>query len=418
MARIALFTSTYAPEPIGSAVYMADFAQELVGRGHQTTVVCAYPHYPAWEKTHRKWRYSTTTEEGVRVIRVPHAVPTNPTALARAGLEASYGLASAGALAKLPPFDAAIGAVPALSGALGAWFAAFVRRKPYGLMVRDLVSAAAMQGNVPGSGPWVARPVRAVEAFVTPRAARVAVIACGFEKPVRELGAKHVDFLPNYRTVGEPPLPREAARAHFGIPRDAFAAVYSGAMGFKQGILTLVEAAATAPEVFLLVAGDGSQRAAFERAVLSSGLTNVRWRPLVPDEEYADLLNAADAFLMPQSKTDVDMSVPGKLTSYLAIGRPIIVSASPDSETARIVQEAGAGVIVPPADGAAIGQALSELAASPQQVETFTAGATRYAAAHLDRKVGLDRFVEWALALAERRAPRFDGDIEEAAGPA
>jgi glycosyltransferase involved in cell wall biosynthesis len=112
------------------------------------------------------------------------------------------------------------------------------------------------------------------------------------------------------------------------------------------------------------------------------------------------------------------MSVPGKLTSYLAIGRPIIVSASPDSETARIVQEAGAGVIVPPADGAAIGRALSELAASPQQVETFTAGATRYAAAHLDRKVGLDRFVEWALALAERRAPRFDEDIEEAAGPA
>jgi len=414
LARIALFTSTYAPEPIGSAVYMADFAQELVRRGHEANVICAYPYYPAWEKTHRKWRYTTTIEEGVRVIRVPHTIPTHPTALARAGLEATYGLASAGALARLPAFDAAIGAVPALSGALGAWFASRVRRKPYGLMVRDLVSAAAMHGNVPGSGPWVAKPVRAVEAFVTPRAARVAVIARGFEAPVRELGAKHVDFLPNYRTVGEPGLPREAARAHFGIPQDVFAAVYSGAMGFKQGILNLVEAAAAAPEAFILVAGDGSQRAAFEHAVATSGLTNVRWRPLVPDEEYADLLNAADAFLMPQGETEVDMSVPGKLTSYLAIGRPIIVSASPHSETARIVVEASAGVIVPPADGAAIGWALRDLAAAPAQVEAYTAGAARYAAAHLDRTVGLDRFVEWALALAERRDPRFDRDSERA----
>src|SRR5690606_36468344 len=109
--------------------------------------------------------------------------------------------------------------------------------KPFGLMVRDLVSAAALYGGVPGSGPRVARGVRAVESFLAPRAARVSVIARGFAAPMAEMGARHVDYLPNYRTVGEPLLTRAEARRRFDLPEDAFVAVYSGAIGFKQGIL-------------------------------------------------------------------------------------------------------------------------------------------------------------------------------------
>lgn len=403
--HFALFTSTYAPEPIGSAVYMADFARELVRRGHPTTVICCYPYYPDWDRSRRKWRFTATIEDGVRVIRVPHTVPSRPNAIGRLGVEATYGISSALATLRLPRFDAAIGAVPALSGGLGAWWAGTLRRKPWGLMVRDLVSAAALYGGVPGSGPRVARGVRAVESFLAPRATRVSVIARGFVAPMLEMGARQVDFLPNYRTVAQPSLTRDEARRRLGVPEGAFAAVYSGAMGFKQGILDLVGAAREAPEAYLLVVGEGSQRVAFQEAVARAGVTNVRWMPLVPEEEYADLLNVADAFLMPQSETGIDMSVPGKLTSYIAMARPIVAAASPHSETARIVEESGSGIVVPPASPSAIATALRELIASPAQAASHAASAERYAADMLDRDRGLDRFVEWALALAEQREP-------------
>lgn len=414
MARFVLFTSTYAPEPIGSAVYLQEFAQELVRRGHPTTVVCCYPHYPDWDRSQRRWRYTTIMEHGVRVMRVPHTVPARASALGRLGIEATYGLASAGALVRLGAFDAAIGSVPALAGGLAAWFAGTVRRRPYGVMVRDLTSAAALYGQVPGSGPRVARGVRAVESFILPRAARVSVIARGFEDPVHDLGAKHVDFIPNYRTVAEPSLTREAARERFGIPEGAFSAIYAGAIGFKQGIESLIEAARTAPRAYFLVVGEGSRRRAFEEAIVVSGLSNIRWEPLVPDEEYAELLQAADAFLMPQGETGIDMSVPGKLTSYLSIARPIVVAASGHSETARIVREAGAGVVVAPLDGHAMGQAINGLIDDPATAVAFAESSRRYAGRHLDRSVGLDRFVEWALALAEQREPALtDSDSDD-----
>ena len=40
--------------------------------------------------------------------------------------------------------------------------------------------------------------------------------------------------------------------------------------------------------------------------------------------------------------------MPSRLYGVLAVGRPVLVSADADSETVRLVEEAGCGVVVPP----------------------------------------------------------------------
>src|SRR5262249_53816655 len=51
----------------------------------------------------------------------------------------------------------------------------------------------------------------------------------------------------------------------------------------------------------------------------------------------------------------------GKVFEYLAVGRPILAVVPPDGAAAALIEEAGAGVVVPPEDVDAIPRALADL---------------------------------------------------------
>jgi glycosyltransferase involved in cell wall biosynthesis len=70
----------------------------------------------------------------------------------------------------------------------------------------------------------------------------------------------------------------------------------------------------------------------------------------------------ASALLVIQPVTRV--SVPAKLYEYLSTGRPILALAAADGETATIVRQSPAGVVVSPSDEGAIMDAISELFAA------------------------------------------------------
>jgi len=58
-------------------------------------------------------------------------------------------------------------------------------------------------------------------------------------------------------------------------------------------------------------------------------------------------------------------SVPSKLYSILAAGRPIVASVDPGTEVQRTVELAGAGVAVPPDDADAFVAAVTDLLDDP-----------------------------------------------------
>jgi glycosyltransferase involved in cell wall biosynthesis len=51
----------------------------------------------------------------------------------------------------------------------------------------------------------------------------------------------------------------------------------------------------------------------------------------------------------------------GKVFEYIAAGRPILASVPPNGAAAELIRETGAGVVAPPDDPAAIGEALEAL---------------------------------------------------------
>jgi colanic acid biosynthesis glycosyl transferase WcaI len=89
--------------------------------------------------------------------------------------------------------------------------------------------------------------------------------------------------------------------------------------------------------------------------------------------------------------------VPSKTYSILAAGRPVVASVDEGTEVARVVEQAGAGLAVPPDDPDRFTEALATLLSDP------------------DRAAAMGRagraFVEaWAspAAIAERYEALFD----------
>jgi colanic acid biosynthesis glycosyl transferase WcaI len=116
-------------------------------------------------------------------------------------------------------------------------------------------------------------------------------------------------------------------------------------------------------------------------------------------------MQAADVLLVNQRESVTDMSLPSKLTSYFAAGRPVVAAASGTSETAHEIRSAGAGLMVPPADPAAFRKAILSLKNDRARAEELGARGKRYAGTVLSADTILGEYESFLYALLESDRP-------------
>jgi colanic acid biosynthesis glycosyl transferase WcaI len=114
--------------------------------------------------------------------------------------------------------------------------------------------------------------------------------------------------------------------------------------------------------------------------------------PILPTEQFRDLLAAADLCLVTQQKSVADIVFPSKVLTLLAAARPVVASLSNGSEVARVLGEAGAGIITHPEDPAVLNHAILELYDNPEKRATMGASGRAYARNHWDRDRILSQF--------------------------
>ncbi|WP_432096164.1 glycosyltransferase family 4 protein [Streptomyces sp. bgisy100] len=391
--RVLLVSTNYAPEQAGIGPYATQTAEHWAADGRtEVHVLAGMPHYPAWrtDPAYRGvWR---TTEEraGVRVHRRRHTVPPRQTAVRRALYEASilaHGLAA-------PPRtgrpDAVVAQLPSLAG--GVIGARIARRYgvPYVPVVQDLMGAAAAQSGIRG-GDRAAAAAGAVERYALRRATLVGVIHETFVDKVAAMGVprERIRLVPNWSHVERPTRPRAEMRARLGWREGRTVVLHSGNMGLKQGLEVLVEAARQAPEVHIVLMGDGNQREHLR--ALGGGLPNLHFLPPADEADFPDVLAAADVLAVTQRASVLDMSIPSKLTSYFAAGRPVVASVADQGGTAEEVRRSEAGVLVPPENPGTLLAAVRKLAEDPAAADALGARGPAYVDAHLSREAGLAR---------------------------
>ena len=150
--------------------------------------------------------------------------------------------------------------------------------------------------------------------------------------------------IPNFvDTVRITPGRRENAyRAEYGL-QGKKVVMYAGNVGLSQS-LDLVLARRGVDD--RRRRGLRDQRAGAALADLqaqAASLPNVRFVDLQPRERLAEVLAAADVHVVPLKRGLARSSVPSKIYSILASGRPVVASVDAGTEVARTVEAAGAG---------------------------------------------------------------------------
>jgi glycosyltransferase involved in cell wall biosynthesis len=382
--RLVITGISYAPEETGIAPYTTGLAEHLASQGHQVTVVTGVPSYPQW-RVYPEYRRPLWVRElrgGVEIRRVRNYVPHRQTTLQRGLYETSFLLGGMAVLG-MPAPDAVVGVVPSLSGGVLARAAARRLGCPYGLIFQDLIGPAASQSGV-GAGR-IAGLIGGAEAWIARGAAAVGIIAEGFRPYLESLGvAPHqIHRVRNWLHVDEPTLDHTTVRHRLGLPMDAVVCLHAGNMGYKQGLANVIECAHLAvdaePRLLFVLMGDGNQRQQLVDLAQRYRLPNLRFLPIQPAELFTSVLAAADMLLVNQRASVTNMSLPGKLTSYFASGRPLVAAVSPQSETARELLETGTGLLVTPDEPELLLEAIRKLAADPDRQDELGSAGSRYA---------------------------------------
>lgn len=164
------------------------------------------------------------------------------------------------------------------------------------------------------------------------------------------------------------PVDRVAARAAHGVTGSAVLSL--GALIPRKGHDIVMEAVATLPDVTLLIAGEGPDRAALAGQAERLGITaRVRLLGGVPHAELPSLIAAADVMALASSSE----GLANAWVEALACGTPILI---PDAGGAReVVTTPAAGRIVAREAPAFAGAIAALLDAPPSQAEVATAAA-------------------------------------------
>jgi rhamnosyl/mannosyltransferase len=155
---------------------------------------------------------------------------------------------------------------------------------------------------------------------------------------------------------------RAAARRRYG---ERPTLVFVGRLVYYKGLDVLLAALGQVPEAQLLVSGSGPMGERWRAAAEAAGTAGqVRWLGKVPDEGLPELLAAGDVFVLPAVARSEAFGI--VLLQAMAAGLPVVTTEL-GTGTSWVTQHGRTGLVVPPGDAAALGEAVAALLADPER---------------------------------------------------
>lgn len=169
------------------------------------------------------------------------------------------------------------------------------------------------------------------------------------------------------------PAGRVAIRGRLGLPEGAFIALTVRRLFYRNGLDTLLDAAARLrdhADVHVVIGGSGPERAEIEAGIRRGGLDNVHMVGFIPDADLPDYYRAADVFVLPTRTAEGFGLV---LMEAAASG---VASIATNSGAPReIVDDGVTGLLVPPDAPADLAAAIARLSESPDVLASMSRAA-------------------------------------------
>lgn len=397
--RILVICQHYWPENFR----VTEICEELVKRGHEVTALVGLPNYPSGviPKEYRFLQNRKQLRNGVRIRRC-FEIGRRPTKAGLAINYVSYMLsASFHALFQKHNYDViyAFSTSPVLMSLPASLHRCFFSQK-VAIYVLDIWPACLAAMNISEASPLY-RFMRIVSRWIYAKADLLLYSSKRFQSYLSEVHGISVpddQYMPQFADdVFEEALPSK-------VPSSIKHLVFAGNIGKVQAVEVLIRAAAMLRNepIHWHFVGDGSNEEACKTLTRELGMegsiTFYGRKPLADMPTYYAM---ADAMLVSmRSDPCVNDTLPGKVQSYMAAGKPILGSIA--GEAAYVIEKARCGFCAPPDDPAAFAAQVRRFLSSDDTAEMGARGKAYYHR-FFTKQQHMDKLEGMLQVLAERK---------------
>jgi colanic acid biosynthesis glycosyl transferase WcaI len=414
--RVLFLAQHYAPEQVSGAVLATELAEGLAQRGHDVVLVTCAPSYPQGRvfAGYRNRMFQVEDLDGVRVVRTwSYISPRQANWRSFWRRILSYGTFSASALyggllamrrrrAESPLAgrpDLVFSYSPPLPLGITAWLLSRFWRVPWVLRVEDLYPEAAVAVGALCNRVAI-RLFFALERFLYHEATHVSLISEGFRQNLQGKGipAGKLSVIPVWADpeVIRPEAKENGFRRQYDL-QGTFLIMYAGTLGLTSALEDVVQAAyhlKDYSDVRFMMIGEGVKKETLVNMARQQGLENMTFLPFQPRETLSEVMAAADVSLVTLNRASSPFSLPNKVFSIMASGRPILAVTPPESEVAQLIQAGECGVIVPPGEPDSLAGTILDLRSNPGRLERLGENGRALLESHFSRQQCVDRYEE------------------------
>lgn len=374
-------------------------AKGMVKRGHKVSVITGFPNYPYGQifSGYKQRLWMEEEIDNVKVLRFP-LYPDHSFSLIKRSLYYLTLAFSASVLGPLLCGDIdVIFVYHPLSLGIPAWWIGLCRQAPFILNIQDMYPESLSATEILGNRVALAS-VSKFAGFLYHYASAIAVISPGFQQNLINKGVprEKIEVIFNWadEEIYRPVSPQDSFAEKWAL-KGSFNIIYAGSMGPAQGLQNVLEAAMRLndlPEVRFVLIGDGLEKANLEAMARDMNIRNVVFLPRQPASQMPYFYAWADALLVHLIDAPLfEITMPSKVQSSLACGRPILIAVKGDA--ADLVIAAEAGFAIPPSDPDALGSAVRTLySLTPQAREQMGRNGREYFLKNLTSEVIFSKY--------------------------
>lgn len=399
--RILMLTQYFPPETGAAQVRLFEVAKAIRNQGHDIEVVTAFPNHPTGfiPLEYRGKFFMRDSLDGIPIVRT-WIYPVQRGKFWKRLLNyfsfvfsAFYGVLKAGKA------DYIFVESPPLFIGFTTLFTKFVKGAQVIFNVSDLWPESAVSLGLVTNKTLISL-TEGLERQMYKSSWRISTQTEGIIRSLKERGIpeKKLVFLPNGvdPDLFAPLAPDEKLLDELNL-RGKFIILYAGTMGYAHGLEVALQAAQSLekshPDIAFLLVGDGSEKPRLVEMAREMNLTNVRWVDFQPITEMRRYYSLSQINLSTLRRYKLAEGVrPSKVFPGLASAKPLIYVG--EGEGAKIVEESGGGVVIPPEEPQILVETILELQNDPVRCETLGQRGREFVVKHYSWKAIVAKWLQ------------------------
>jgi glycosyltransferase involved in cell wall biosynthesis len=285
---------------------------------------------------------------------------------------------------------------PPIIGFVGLWIA-FRFKIPFIISVRDVFPEAA-RGLSLRQNSLINFLLDCANRFLLKRADRVVALGELMRyKLIKEKGIAQakISIISDWADTRDiRPLPKDNPFSRANKIIDNFVVMYAGNIGASSGLTVLIDAADLLrdyKDMLFVFVGEGIMKNRLMELARQYKLENIKFFPYQPRGVLSEVFSSADIFVIALKNDLSGYSVPSKIYSIMASGRPYVASVPQDCEVSQITLKFDSGVIAEPEDSRALADKILFLYANKETKIKLGENA-RKAAAFFEREKQVNNY--------------------------